>query len=451
MLRDVHGAATLPLGHADPETPGQVGLRCMRCGSKNHWANKCPEAESERQQQNIEMKRLQLREQQQLQQHQGSTSSSPPPSFDLTGQFERAAEAATPSPTGPARQYEGEALHARHLMHRMGDAASSLAPVFPRVPLPGSGMQQVQFDNMYTSSVAYKKQQATIENLERGQKRLSDEMQGVRHETADLAEGIQGVRQATVGLRADMHSTRDRIETMFRSGQQPSQQPPPPRHSPREAARPTASRHEPVPSRTPANRPSASFNLETTPGRDDDEAETEDEAEIEAGLELARQEAEAARQGRTRMIQAGAGYVASLGTPLVDFEYMPEPLRKPMSNVSNWSLNIAVHTRFSAFTRTSGNRKIREVAEKFETSLTIPFTRYADALQKLKSTLKQWQTRLIATGCPADAVLATRSAQDVLRLLALIFIHQTEAGTPFSADLSNKEAYIDEAYIQYMK
>ena len=113
-------------------------------------------------------------------------------------------------------------------------------------------------------------------------------------------------------------------------------------------------------------------------------------------------------------------------------------------------MNLEIHKKFALFCRCTGNAKLKDTDCLFEREDTISFTRYFESLGKCKS-LAQWRTRLEATKFPPASIAATRSVQDVGRLLVLQFIAHTQPGEPFGAELTGREHFLDEDYHTWLR
>ena len=283
---------------------------------------------------------------------------------------------------------------------------------------------------MLAASVHYKKQQTQLTHMTSQQTQISTEVKAVKADTA--------------GIRSDI---RDLVAHV-RANPQPQQQ--------KEKQHPKAP---------------------TTPGRDPSgTASNEDEVNIFSDLQLgplessdsllgtqryadhhetdetARHEAdrvarlEDARNEAARLEAARPETPPPPGPAAV----VPEPLKNAADKISGWSANLEVHKKFALFCRCTGNAKLKDTDCLFEREDTISFTRYFESLGKCKS-LAQWRTRLEATKFPPASIAATRSVQDVGRLLVLQFIAHTPTGEPFGAELTGREHFLDEDYQTWLR
>ena len=189
----------------------------------------------------------------------------------------------------------------------------------------------------------------------------------------------------------------------------------------------------------PLELPDSHIDTQRYPDEHDNDETARNEADREARLEEAKTEA-------ARLAAARPETPPTPGPAPV----VPESLKNATDKVSGWSANLDVHKKFATFCRCSGNAKLKDTDSLFDREETITFTRYFDSLGKCKS-IRQWRDRLEATNFPPATVAATRSIQDVGRLLVLQFIAHTQPGDPFGAELTNREHFLDEGYCTWLR
>ena len=162
--------------------------------------------------------------------------------------------------------------------------------------------------------------------------------------------------------------------------------------------------------------------------------------EAEERMMLARAEANQARNS----ISAAKNlrHSAPPPTPVEDFGHLPEPVRVSCSKVTDWVIDAETHTRFSHLCSCDKNAEMPKFEKMIKGDTHISFLKYSDAVVKTKS-LKQWQARALAIGSPEEAVLATRSKQEALRLMAITFFIKAKPGEHIMGDCKGREHLID--------
>ena len=84
-----------------------------------------------------------------------------------------------------------------------------------------------------------------------------------------------------------------------------------------------------------------------------------------------------------------------------------------------------------------------KVTRLFVNDPHVSLSRYAEQLAKLKG-VAQWKARALAVLVPNEAVLASKGPIDAVRLLALRFLYDSQAGDAIAADLRSRSHFIDE-------
>ena len=353
--------------------------------------------------------------------------------MDLTSQFGQAANAAAPAANrGQKIPFEGEALHAQNLLTRM-DAAAASASASTSASTGRSSSTgafgQLEFDTMLASSVHYKKQQTQLTQMTSQQNQISTEVKSVKADTAgirsDIRELVQNVRATPPSQH---HNLRQRLS---------------PATPPRDPSGPASNEDEVTVSSDlhlgPLEPPDSLLGTQRYADQHETDETARHEADRVARLEDARNEA--------ARLEAARPETPPPPGPAPD---VPDPLKNAADKVTGWSANLEVHKKFALFCRCTGNAKLKDTDRLFDREETITFTRYFDSLGKCKS-IRQWRDRLEATNFPPASVAATRSIQDVGRLLVLQFIAHTQPGDPFGAELTNREHFLDEGYCTWLR
>ena len=120
-----------------------------------------------------------------------------------------------------------------------------------------------------------------------------------------------------------------------------------------------------------------------------------------------------------------------------------------MLTVTDWHTNLAVHERFAKFCKCDKNAKLELVTELIRREPHVGFARYSDALATCKI-LGQWKARALAAKLPSESVLAARTPPEVLRLLAVRFTFDASLGDVISADLRDRDYFLDQEALDWL-
>ena len=120
-----------------------------------------------------------------------------------------------------------------------------------------------------------------------------------------------------------------------------------------------------------------------------------------------------------------------------------------MTSLSEMYINKAIHNIFSTLCASRGNAKMKDVDRLFDSEEMVSLAAYLAPLIRCKS-YAQWQGRALALQLPSEAVLATRSAGEAIKLIALEYISTCKAGDPISANLKPRDHLIDAELTTWM-
>ena len=113
-----------------------------------------------------------------------------------------------------------------------------------------------------------------------------------------------------------------------------------------------------------------------------------------------------------------------------------------MITVADMHLNKETSRNFITFCSCAGNAKVKDVEGLFDIDEMVSLARYLVPLVRCKG-FRQWQGRALARTVPSEAVLATRSAAEAIKLIALKYISACQIGGSISADRKTREHFID--------
>ena len=347
-------------------------MACANCGSADHWALNCPNG----------------------------------------GQAKSAVD----------RQIENDAMIAKNIMKRMGDAAEQT--IDDQVTSPGGlvqrhGVTQMDFDKMMGQSLQMK--------------RMQQEMEETKTEVTTMKRGLRGVQEEVTNLGNQTNGKLDRITSLLEG------------RSPREGTPlPSTRRYNEDGSsgtggRTPSSGGSARSAVPTRRNLDH-------EIESLERLDLARAEADAAEQAG-RAAEAGR---AVPPTPEETYGHIPAPVRNLMSIVSSAVVDRSVHIKFARYVGCENHQKTASVASLIDSETHLPWSRYFDLLGKCKS-LTQWKAKGLSLSIPSEAILSTRAVADMGRLLFIKFAADAEMGDIVSADMKSRDAFIRDQAREWME
>ena len=153
--------------------------------------------------------------------------------------------------------------------------------------------------------------------------------------------------------------------------------------------------------------------------------------EEQAGLARAETEAVVNRQrARSRRDEVDP-------TPAEEYGHLPIPIRPALKRVTDWTINIDIHTRFVAYCRCDKNGKLEAVTATIEANTFLGFVRYCDTLQRCKS-ITQWRAIALGARIPSDAVLVTRTKSEAIRMLVIRFLFESSLGDAITAGLKGR-------------
>ena len=120
-----------------------------------------------------------------------------------------------------------------------------------------------------------------------------------------------------------------------------------------------------------------------------------------------------------------------------------------MSKLNDWCINADVHSRFSTWCKCERNSKLESLQTLLAAETTVDFGRYADALSRCKN-FTQWKARALALQIPQEAVLASRTPTDALRLIGIRFMFDAKPGDIITADLRDRAYFMDAEVEQWL-
>ena len=120
-----------------------------------------------------------------------------------------------------------------------------------------------------------------------------------------------------------------------------------------------------------------------------------------------------------------------------------------MITIADLYFSKGISRNFIAFCSCAGTAKAKEAEALFNSEEIVSLARYIIPLIRCKGFL-QWQGRALALKVPSEAVLATRSAAEAIKLIALKYISTCQIGDPISADLKSRERFIDANLTNWM-
>ena len=128
---------------------------------------------------------------------------------------------------------------------------------------------------------------------------------------------------------------------------------------------------------------------------------------------------------------------------------MPLPLQEPLRRVTERVVNDTTHASFAAYCSVDKNRKMEIVEELIRKEGGVAWSRYWPDIQQCKN-LGQWKARALAAKLSSESVFAARTPPEALRLLAVRFMFDAPLGDVISADLRDRDYFLDQEALQWL-